>query len=90
MTCSFLKQYHDFLCSFDLLLCTFLAAFSFYFFFFFPPKCAVVFQSLRKLDMDVLILFFLFNNYALPSLFSLSSHSSVIHVRHHKNDPCNY
>lgn len=41
--------------------------------FFFPQTCTIVFKSLRKLDMNVLIFLFLFNNYALPSLFLLSS-----------------
>lgn len=61
----------------------FLAAFPFYCFFPFP-NCNVIFKSLRKLEMDVLIFLFLFNSYALPSLFLLSSHSTAIHVQHHK------
>lgn len=46
--------------------------------FFNPPNCTIVFKSLRKLDMNVLILFFLLNNNALFSLFLLSSYFNGI------------
>lgn len=58
--------------------------------FFYFSNHAIVFKSLRKLDMNVLILFFQLNNYALLSLFLLSSYFSVINVQQHKNKSSNY
>lgn len=58
--------------------------------FFYPPNRTIAFKSFRKLDMNVLVLFFLLNNYALLSLFLLSSYFNVINVQQHKNKSCNY